>query len=163
MRVIITGHRPKKLPGGYNWSHPYNAEIISWMSMQLRTINLGKGLITACTGMALGIDQMFAHVCWSMDIDFIAFIPCKNQEKVWPIYSQNFYKGLLKKAHKVIYVHDGSYYDGCMQERIAMRDWTLEDKDNTLLAIWNGTPGGTANMIEVCKEKEMKIILRGVV
>jgi uncharacterized phage-like protein YoqJ len=106
--------------------------------------------------MALGVDQMFAHVCWAMGIDYTAFVPCKGQEKVWPAHSQELYEKYLRRASNVIYVHDGPYYDGCMQERNrAMRDWALEENSNALMAVWNGTQGGTASMIKICKKMEI--------
>lgn len=154
MRIVITGHRPNKLPGKYNWTHPSNVGIIQWITKQLGIIQRDcEGLSIACTGMALGVDQMFAYVCRSLNFDYTAFIPCKDQEKTWPQGSQNLYNKLLKKAHRIVRVHDGPYYNGCMQRRnMAMRDWALKDKDNILLAVWNGTPGGTANMIKSCKK-----------
>jgi len=160
MRVVVTGHRPNKLPGKYNWAHPSNVDIMKWMTKQLRLFKYHYDEhITACTGMALGVDQMFAHVCLALAVNYIAFVPCKGQEKVWPAYSQKEYKKYLETASKVIYVHDEPYYDGCMQERNrAMRDWALEDKASALLAVWNGTPGGTANMIKICKSKKIEII-----
>jgi len=152
MRVVVTGHRPNKLPGKYNWAHPKNAKIMKWMADQLGAI--GPGLPLACTGMALGVDQMFSWVCRSLGIDYIAFVPCKNQERMWPPHVQEDYKDFLKKASTVKYVHDGPYYSGCMQARnLAMRDWALEEKGSILLAVWNGSPGGTANMVKACKRK----------
>ena len=160
MRIVITGHRPNKLLGKYNWVHPSNVKIIQWITKQLHIIHRDcDGLPEACTGMALGIDQMFAYVCHSLGFNYTTFIPCKNQEKVWPQASQDFYHKTLKNAYRIVYVHNGPYYSGCMQKRnIAMRDWALEDKDNVLLAVWNGSSGGTANMIKSCKEKNMSII-----
>lgn len=154
MRVVITGHRPNKLPGKYNWAHRENARIIKWMTDQLRSLNPGTGIITGCTGMALGVDQMFAFVCQSVAIPYIAFIPCRQQERMWPAHAQEDYKNFLKKASEIRQVHDGPYYNGCMQARnLAMRDWALEEKGSILLAVWNGSPGGTGNMVKACGGK----------
>lgn len=152
MRVVVTGHRPNKLPGGYNWANKNNGKIIAWMANQLNSID---GPVTACTGMALGVDQMFAYVCRVRGIDYVAFAPCKNQERMWPAHAQTDYRDLLKAASTVNYVHDGPYYNGCMQARnLAMRDWALEEKGSILLAVWNGIPGGgTYNMMKACNGK----------
>jgi len=151
MRIVVTGHRPNKLPGGYNWASKSNGKIIQWMSNQLQSFT---GQVIGCSGMALGIDQMFVFTCRVLGIDYVAYVPCKQQERMWPEHAQKDYKELLSKASSTTYVHDGPYYKGCMQARnLAMRDWALEDNNRVLLVVWNGSPGGTANMVKACKGK----------
>ena len=161
MRIMVTGHRPKKLPGGYNWTHPSNLSIIYWISRQLTKIRHSYSeKVIACTGMALGIDQMFANTCLSLGLDYTAFLPCISQSKKWPETSISLYKSLLKRSSGIKIVHQGPYYDGCMQERnLAMRDWALEEQNRILIAVWDGSPGGTANMIKACKAKKIQTII----
>lgn len=160
MRIIVTGHRPKKLPGKYDWAHPFNIKIMDWMKERLADIRDSYAEpVSACTGMALGVDQMFAHVCAEMGIDFTAFIPCKGHEKMWIESSIKLYKDLLEKSSSTILTSKTPYYDGCMQERnFAMRDWALEDKNSVLLAVSDGTQGGTENMIKICRAKKVRVI-----
>jgi len=157
---MVTGHRPKKLPGGYNWTHPSNLRIIYWLSRQLTEIRYSYSeKVIACSGMALGVDQMFANTCLSLGINYTTFLPCISQSKVWPESSKGLYKSLLKKSSEIKLINKGPYYEGCMQERnLAMRDWALEDRNRALIAVWDGSPGGTANMIKACKAKKIKII-----
>jgi len=152
MRIVVTGHRPNKLPGKYNWASKSNGKIIQWMANQLQSV--GPSPVTGCTGMALGVDQMFAYVCYKQGIEFVAFIPCQGQERPWPSDSQSLYKSLLLHAEEKHLVHEGPYYNGCMQARnLAMRDWALKEKNSILLAVWDGSTGGTANMVKACKRK----------
>ncbi len=161
MRIMATGHRPKKLPGAYNCTHPPNLNIIYWISRQLSKIKYSYSeKAIACTGMALGVDQMFANTCLSLGINYTAFLPCISQSKKWPEASKSLYKSLLKKSSEIKLVNQGPYYEGCMQERnLAMRDWALEDRNRILLAVWDGSPGGTANMIKACKAKKIQTII----
>lgn len=161
MRIVVTGHRPNKLPGGYNWKHRANVQLMDIMAEFLDEIRQhGVTSIEACSGMALGIDQMFAQMCIILKVPWTAFIPCIGQESRWPPSSQQKYHELLKEAGNVALVSNKPYDNGCMQKRnLAMRDWALVDKDRVLLAFWNGSPGGTANMVQACKGRmELKII-----
>lgn len=107
--------------------------------------------------MALGVDQMFAAVCTDLKIPWIAFIPCLNQGKVWPKESRDQYDYLLAKAAEVVHVSKREYFHGCMQDRnVAMRNWGLKDDRNLLLAVWDGSRGGTGNMVEACGAMEMR-------
>ena len=145
MRVVITGHRPRKLPGGYNWNTQPNREIIAWMRSTLESMPGCE----ACSGMALGVDQMFAQVCIDLGVYWTAFIPCANHDIMWPPRSRQLYSSILSKANNVVYVSRDRYTHGCMQRRnIAMRDWALQDPYNNLLAVWDGTRGGTGNMVK---------------
>jgi len=160
MRVVVTGHRPKKLPGGYAWAHPDNIRIMDWISSVLNELKFKKTLtdsIMAGTGMAIGVDQMFAAQCKEHHIPFIAFVPCVEQDKMWPQSSKDLYKNILDSAAQTIMVTNEPYTHGCMQTRnLAMRDWAKKDMRNLLLAVWDGTPGGTGNMVKAC-EGEMSI------
>ena len=154
MRVVITGHRPKKLQGGYNWASEENLRIMDWMTVQLTKIREDYNeSVISCTGMALGIDQMFAHKCEILGIDYTAFVPCKFQEKLWPKSSIRVYRKLLESASDIVWTSNEPFDQLCMQKRnLAMRDWALKDRNHILLAVWDGSPGGTANMIKACKK-----------
>lgn len=160
MRIVITGHRPSKLPGGYDPQHPKNIAIRNWLKERLeeREAIHGWPYITVATGMALGVDQMMANVCIDMNTPFIAFVPCANQDKVWPAHAKQQYNIILEAAAEIVQVTHGPYTHNCMNKRnLAMRDWALKDEHSLLLAVWTGAPGGTANMIGDCRLRGMNI------
>lgn len=68
MKIAVTGHRPNKL-FGYNMDDPRYVAIKNIIKGFL----IGAGCTDAYTGMALGIDQLFA----------IAVLQLKNEG--WPI------------------------------------------------------------------------------
>jgi uncharacterized phage-like protein YoqJ len=136
MIIAGTGHRPDKLGG-------YTGETY-W-----RLYNLAHDYLTQhtpdriITGMALGWDTVLAHVARDLTIPFIAAIPFAGQESRWPHASQVFYRELLNHAHHVKVVCEGGYAAWKMQVR---NKWMVDECDK-LIALWNGTPGGTANCI----------------
>lgn len=157
-RVCITGHRPKKLPGGYDWDSAGNVAIRAWMRDRLHEYMDDRDVV-GCTGMALGADQFFAHVCRDMGVRYTAFIPCRDQDGFWPPRSRARYGDLCSSADNVVMVSNGPYSRGCMQTRnLAMRDWLLGG-DGVLLAVWDGSPGGTKNMVDACRDVGIHIVV----
>lgn len=158
-RIGITGHRPGKLPCGYNWDDPAARTIRAWMRDHLRKI---EGEVKACTGMALGADLFFAAVCYWEKVPYIAFCPCWGQENKWPKESQDRYMSLLRQAEEIVYVHNSPYPGPqCMLQRNqAMIDWLGKAEKSLLLAIWNGDQkGGTADAIRRAKKVGLDIVV----
>jgi hypothetical protein len=167
MRIGVTGHRPKDLPGGYNWDHPDNVAIILWLKSKLVELGSSKAPaeealmqdqfashLRACTGMALGVDQFFAQACIEEGVPFTAFIPCHGQESRWPASSKLTYEELLADRHclRTRYTHDGPYPGPwCMVQRNQdMVDWLVEESSpgGVLLAVWSGKrKGGTFDCV----------------
>jgi len=134
--IAATGHRPKKL-GGYS-------KTIETRLFNLALEYLRKARPTmAISGMALGWDMAFADACEELGIPFIAAIPFIGQESVWPEQSQERYKRLLTKAHRVHVVSDGQY----MPFKMALRNEWMVDSASKIAALWDGSAGGTANCV----------------
>jgi uncharacterized phage-like protein YoqJ len=149
MIVAFTGHRPDKV-GGYNLPNPTYIHICREIEKALKELNPDK----AISGMALGVDSYAASVCIRLNIPFIAAIPFKGQEKAWPQKSQRAYHLLLSKSCEQVIVCEGEYAPFKMQVR---NQWMVDHCD-VLIAIWDGTPGGTANCINYAKAKNKQII-----
>ena len=136
MIVSITGHRPDKL-GGYNFYNPVRFWIRERIRVQLRELCPRYTI----TGMALGVDQDFAYVCIEERVPFLAAVPFAGQETRWPTESQRFYKELLARAWTTVIVCQGEYTARKMQ----IRNEYMVNNCDVLLAVWDGTDGGTAN------------------
>lgn len=104
--------------------------------------------------MALGVDQIAASAAIELDIPFIAAVPFLGQEKMWPTQSQDFYNLLISAAEDVVIVCDGDYSPQKMQTR---NKWMV-DKCDVLIAVFDGTPGGTKNCVDYAISKEKEII-----
>lgn len=136
MIICGTGHRPNKL-GGYG------------MAAGVKLFNLAYDWLAenkpdkVISGMALGWDYALAAAAFDLDIPFIAAVPFEGQESMWPKESQDNYKILLRAAEKVVHVCEAGYAPWKMQAR---NQWMVDNSD-TVLALWDGSKGGTGNCV----------------
>jgi uncharacterized phage-like protein YoqJ len=136
--IGVTGHRASKL-GGHQVPNPIYHAVRRQIDEAF--IELLPDLVL--TGMALGVDQWVAEICVQFDIPFAAIIPFEGQESVWPSHAQARYHWLLSKAAWKYVVSPGEYHVSKLQTR---NEWIVSHC-NLLLAVYNGTKGGTANCI----------------
>lgn len=134
--ICGTGHRPNKL-GGYGEDAQWAVYDTALAGIQ----RLAPDKII--TGMALGWDQAIAWVALELGIPYIAAIPFEGQEKAWPAESQADYQLLLHEAEKVECICEPGYAPWKMQKR---NEWMVFHSD-LVLALWDGSDGGTANCI----------------
>jgi len=141
-----TGHRPDKLGG-------YGPEV------KQRTYDLALSELkrirpdVVISGMALGWDQALMEAALTLKIEAHAYVPFKGQESKWPTASQRVYRILLGRAQKIVTVCEGDYAAwkmGVRNERM-VRDCTH------VLALWNGSSGGTAHMVMAAKRESKPI------
>ncbi|APW79708.1 GTP-binding domain [Pectobacterium phage PP99] len=136
MILSVTGHRPNKL-GGY--SIEAYSKLLVLATDQLSQLMPEKVL----TGMALGWDTAIAEACFNLGIPFIACIPFRGQEKLWPQQSQDKYDNLVSNAAEVVIVSSGGYSASKMNKR----NRYMVDNSDKVLALWDGTQGGTGNCV----------------
>lgn len=136
MIIAGTGHRPDKL-GGY--SPHTNKKVLAFAT---KTLEYHKPSLVL-SGMALGWDSALAQASINLNIPFHAYVPFIGQEQVWPSATKLYYKALLARAEKVIICSTGGYSSAAMQ----FRNQRMVDSCELLLALWNGSRGGTANCI----------------
>ena len=78
MKIAVTGHRPDKLNHEWDGTGVLSERIYDELAAIVHR-NLGKPRLTLITGMALGVDQIFAWVGLDLKVPIIAAIPCENQ------------------------------------------------------------------------------------
>lgn len=149
MIIAFTGHRPDKL-GGYKLPNSTYIHVCQQIEKTLAELKPEKVI----SGMALGVDMWAAHVAYKLDIPFVAAIPFEGQEKAWPVVSQKAYHLLLNKAVEKVIVCEGDYAPAKMQTR---NEYMVNECD-VLIAVWDGTPGGTANCVKYAQGIGKKII-----
>lgn len=153
MKIAITGHRPNKLGNDYSLTSP----LIIRIKEHLESIidKYAKHRLTLISGMALGIDTLWAQLAVENNIPFIAAIPDLAQADRWPPKSQTVYYRLLEKAQEVVNVSKSTIYK---IEHLQQRNIWMVDNCNLLIAVWDGTPGGTANCINYAHSVKRFII-----
>lgn len=141
-----TGHRPDKL-GGYS-----DAVFLRLVALAERAIERYRPT-HIISGMALGWDQALARAASYQKVPWTAAVPFKGQEGAWPPGSREIYLTLLAEASRVKYVCDPGYAAWKMQKR---NEWMV-DHSHGLLALWDGSPGGTGNCIEYARARGVTI------
>ena len=143
----FTGHRPSKLPWGYQEG-------------DLRCTALKKRLYDAVQsayedgfrhficGMALGCDFYFAEAVLALrrlhsDVTLEAALPCPTQSENWSREDQRRYAALLDQCDYETMVQD-HYSPGCMQRR----NRYMVDHSALIIAVYDGMPGGTRQTLE---------------
>jgi uncharacterized phage-like protein YoqJ len=137
MIIAATGHRPSKL-GGYS-DHTWRRLLLT----AERALELLEPR-EVISGMALGWDQAIATQALAMGIPVVAAVPFAGQEDRWPYNSQQRFRDLLDRAREAVVVSLGGYSPARMQRR---NEWMV-DRCDTVLALWDGSPGGTSRCVE---------------
>lgn len=150
LTCAYTGHRPNKLPCGYDLNHPFAISLEQKIIEILTELKPDRAL----SGMAQGVDQIAARATLKLGIPLIAVIPFLGQEKIWPDDSQKEYQRILGLATEVITVSPGNYTAIKMQ----IRNQYLVDNSDKLIAIFDQSTGGTANCIQYALSKKKQII-----
>jgi uncharacterized phage-like protein YoqJ len=141
-----TGHRPDKLGG-------YGPSAFAALVRIARSWIEGAQPRGVISGMALGWDQALAQAAVDAGVPFVAAVPFSGQESAWPAGSQEQYRRLIARAKRVAVVCDGGYAAWKMQRR---NEWMV-DKADAIVAVWNGTPGGTKNCLVYAAAKQRPV------
>jgi len=151
MYIACTGHRPGKLNNEFNGNGPISNLIRIEMDEIIDKYKPERIL----SGMALGVDMLWAEAGISACITVVACIPCKNQDALWPDTSRARYRGILFNPFVTqVLVSDQPYSPKLMQDR---NKWMV-DKSNLLLAVWDRSRGGTANCVEYAMAMDKPIV-----
>lgn len=151
--VTFTGHRPPKL-GGYDEATFSNLvrvakEVISKLKPKL-----------VITGMALGWDQAVAMAAQELGVPYEAYIPFPGQETVWKdAQAVHRYRWLLDKAAEVKLVNNQKPFDRRdAAVKLQMRNEAMVLSGEVVVALHDGSSGGTANCIEFAKRVNKPIV-----
>lgn len=149
MVMSLTGHRPHKLGNEYDGG-PISTALFKELQVLLAHYKPEKII----SGMALGADQIWADAALKMGIPVIAAVPCDNQDKMWPSKSQEKYRKMLSHCAEVHIVCPGPYAGWKMQKR---NEWMVDNSD-ILIAVYDGSTGGTANCVKYAEKYSREII-----
>lgn len=141
MIIAATGHRPNKL--GSEWNHvgPYS----DYIREKLQDYIAQHKPSVMISGMALGVDTIWAELALVNKVPLIAAIPFVGQESRWPKEAQDRYNSILNNELVTIQiVCSPGYAPQKMQTR---NEWMVDNSDR-LVAVWNGSRGGTFNCVD---------------
>lgn len=155
----FTGHRPQSLPWKYNEQDKRCLIMKERLRKEIEKA-IKNGYTTFISGMALGFDMICAEMVLELKktfsfIKLIGAIPCKTQDRFWNEKDKRRYKDLLGKLDKVRCLYDNYVGSECMLERNRF----MINNSSLVIALFNGTNGGTKKTLEYAKKQKIKIIV----
>lgn len=146
MILAATGHRPNKLGG-------YGPEVLKRLIVGATTTLTEEKPDAVISGMALGWDTAWALAALDLGVPLLAAVPFAGQDSRWPDANRDQYRQILSRAASVKVVCDGGYTAWKMHARNA---WMVNRCDK-LIALWDGTPGGTASCVAYARRKRKPV------
>ena len=153
----FTGHRPGKLPWGYQEEDP-RCMALKGRLRQLAEDAYNRGFRHFLSGMALGSDQFFAEAILSLGerrpgVTLEAVIPFPGQDERWPEQDRIRYRAILERCTARTVVQPWYSWD-CMFRR----NRYMVDNSALLLAVYNGEDGGTLQTITYAREQGLEVL-----
>jgi uncharacterized phage-like protein YoqJ len=146
MIVCGTGHRPDKLGG-------YGEDVFQRLVKTAEDWLIETRPCYVITGGALGWDQALAQACINTTIRFAVYVPFVEFDCKWPQHSRDKLKAIIHKADDVKVICEAGYAGWKMQKR----NEAMVDDSSLVLALWNGSSGGTANCLKYAEKKNRAI------
>ena len=152
----FTGHRPAKLPWGYNESDPRCVRLKERIADAV-LLAYQEGYRHFLCGMAQGCDLYFCEAVLALrerypEVTVEAAIPCPTQADAWPEVERDRYLKLVARCDMETMVSD-TYSSTCMQRR----DRYMVDHAMLLIAAFDGTAGGTRYTVEYALRRGIEI------
>ena len=153
----FTGHRPGKLPWGYEESDPLCEDLKRRLRDAVEAA-WEEGYRHFLCGMAMGCDLYACECALSLrdrhpDVTVEAAIPCPTQTDGWPDGQRNRYRKLVASCDYETVVSE-KYTPDCMQRR----DRYMVDHASLLIAMYDGTQGGTRYTIEYAMRRGVPVV-----
>ena len=145
-RCAFTGHRPKKLA--------LPEESIRELLWDAIIIAYGDGYRDFISGAADGVDLWAADTVLQLretypDMRLICALPFPDRKR----HKDPKYLQIIENADETIIIC-AHYFKGCFH----LRNKWMVDHCSRLIAVWNGSPGGTKNTIEYAQQRQIETV-----
>lgn len=160
--LAVTGSRPNKLKGGYDNMSSDNQRMIDFFTKTIEDTLALNDKVHCISGGALGADTLWAiavincRFMYPGRVSLEMAIPFTNQDGNWPDKSKNIYRDLLAQADKITNVSGQDLYEPTYMQA---RNEYMVDNCHGLIAIYNGTTGGTHNCVQYAKKQNKRILV----
>jgi uncharacterized phage-like protein YoqJ len=164
--ACFTGHRSDKI-GGYDMNNPTALKVKEKLSEVIRSLILDEGITRFISGGALGVDTYAFGCVHKLKDEFphiqnILSVPFLQQDKVWNDYQKRVYARMKEIADEIIYVdklypykiygiEEDTYHIAKMQKR----NEHIVDHSRIVIAVWDGSKGGTANCVRYARDRTL--------
>ena len=153
----FTGHRPTKLPWGFDESDERCIQLKKRILDAVETA-CEEGYTHFICGMAMGCDLYFAEAVLAAkerfpELTLEAAIPCLTQTDGWPEEQKARYQRILAACDYETVVQE-HYSRDCMQRR----NRYMVDHAALLIAVHDGLPGGTRSTVLYAMRQKLMVV-----
>lgn len=143
MIVSMTGHRPEKI------------DDPAWVKSAITATLLYVGATHVIQGMAAGVDLWSARCAFDLDIPYTCARPWEGHMP--RVADRKSYDGALRNAERVVATDPSHKYPGpwVYQKR---NEWMVDNAE-AVIAVWDGSAGGTANCVKYAQKVERPIFV----
>ena len=154
----FTGHRPDKLPWGFDERDPRCLALKQSMAREIGSLYL-RGFRHFISGMAQGCDLYFAEAALALreqypDLSVEGAVPFPAQADHWQPEQRRRWQNILALCDLETVTQQ--HYDRFCMFR---RDRYMVDRSAAVLAVFDGTPGGTQYTLNYAMDKKLEILL----
>ena len=154
----FTGHRPEKLPWRTDEQDPRCILLKRSIEQEIEGL-YRRGFRHFISGMAMGCDLYFAEAALKLREKYLNLsvegaVPCPTQADRWPDAQRRRWRDILDRCdlETVVQQHSDRY---CMHRR----DRYLVERSAAVLAVFNGTSGGTQYTLNYAMDQGLDILL----
>ncbi len=153
----FTGYRPQKLPWGFNEEDERCLALKRRIADAVEAV-YHSGVRHFICGMAQGCDMFFCEAVLDLrgdlpGITLEAAIPCETQAAAWPEQWRERYFRLVSQCDVETLVQR-AYTPDCMIKR----NRYMVDNSSVLIAVYDGSFGGTMQTVNYALSKGLEII-----
>ena len=157
LSCCFTGHRANKLPWGFEDNNPACVELKQKIEQAVSQL-YSRGVRHFICGMANGCDLYCAEAVLKLkkehpELTLEAAVPHPHQASQYPPAQKQQYKRVLSLCDRITMIHK-IYSRTCMMDR----NRYMVDHSDIVLAIYNGSPGGTRNTILYALRSKKELI-----
>jgi len=180
--ICFTGHRPDKLKRGYDLESFSYQKLRGILRNKIVEVindaidNQDEKEFKFIFGGAIGVDQLSFSICEELKqeakeyeaciIKLELAIPFQKQASKWFKQNVDTYERQKQQADILTFVDTvegykfkgvpvGEYHPAKMQ----LRNRYMCDKTDKIIAVWNGSKGGTANCVNYAKKQGKQLII----
>ena len=155
----FTGHRPQKLPFGFNEQDERCIKLKEALKEKIVLMIEENGVTDFISGMAIGTDIFAAEIVLELKKQYPQLwlecaLPCETQAAKWREADRDRYFDIISRCDKETLLQT-RYTPDCMQNR----NKYMVDKSDYIIAVWDGTPSGTGNTVRYAKKCDKEVII----
>ena len=153
----FTGHRPEKLPWGFDETDPRCLALKDRLRDAVEAA-YDEGMRRFICGMARGCDFYFAEIVLDLrrrkgDVSLEAAIPCAGQSSRWRLAERQRWRALVDQCDLETLVQE-EYTPDCMLRR----NRYMVDHSAMVIAVYDGQSGGTRRTLEDAIRRQVPFV-----